>query len=350
MQRIRSLSDAIPIFNRKFHSVCLAQLLFGILVGSLIGLSAKYEYEWNANLYGDNALDNELSVLTGDTVDEDNDIATSSIYIRCIVIVYKHRDKKSRKNFTSIAIENYFGSSAFSSVETLSVLFEIVILILMAILLEELQTVYVNSWQTAYYWNFYGKVLKYVSSNLLNEVSSENAISWTVIGDERMYVVVENLRKYLTRFDRRKPILIGRVTITRNLLSYLFPFGRQSTIMSLKAGMIFSDEALKLITKDDTCDYWAFPRSTEKAIIKCASSLNIRIVDPTDKDGMYLMHSKSPKDLIPTSSQFTFTSLYKKTNVKVECCSDEAITFGDMNYKQLRMIDFFTKAKVFGIS
>uniref|UniRef100_A0A914SIE3 Uncharacterized protein n=1 Tax=Parascaris equorum TaxID=6256 RepID=A0A914SIE3_PAREQ len=104
-----------------------------------------------------------------------------------------------------------------------------------------------------------------------------------------------------------------------SLLSLLFPFGTY-TIVSTRASTIYSDSALRAMA-DDKCSGWSVPVATEKALVTCASTMNVRIIDPVDhvriavtvcfQEGMYLLHSKNPKSLIPMSSGFSLGSPYK---------------------------------------
>ncbi|VDM41335.1 unnamed protein product [Toxocara canis] len=333
MQRIPIAQLRVAVFRRQQPASLFAHLAFGILIGAVIGLSARYEYEWDVRSFGDSV---ELAEpLKGNLSAED-------VYVRCVIVVYKNRDKKS--HYIN-AIKDTYASRCnrtlyFMDSKKLQDEFA-----------EELPTVYVNTWQTAYYWNFYRHLLHYVSTNLLQDNESplrKGITGWTIIGDEQMYVVVENLRKYLMKMDHQKALLLGRITQTRSLLSFLFPFGTHA-IISTRAGMIFSDLALKAMSSDE-CSGWMIPAATERAVISCASNVDVQILDPVDKEGMYLLHSKTPKSLVPTSPGYGIGAAYQKGNVKVECCSDEAITFGDMNYKQQRMIDFLSRLKVFGVS
>uniref|UniRef100_A0A915B8D1 Uncharacterized protein n=1 Tax=Parascaris univalens TaxID=6257 RepID=A0A915B8D1_PARUN len=334
MHRIPLAQLRVAVFHWKPSASLIAQLAFGILIGTLIGFPARYEYEWDVHTYEDGP---NFVVPS-----QDRNVTIEDIYIRCVIIVYKKREKKT--HYIN-AIKDTYASRCnqtlyFMDSKKLQDEFA-----------EELRTVCVNTWQTMYHWNFYRHILRYVSTHLLNTsdlTSGKRAIGWTVVGDEQMYLMVENLRRYLLKVDSREALLLGRVTQTRSLLSLLFPFGTY-TIVSTRASTIYSDSALRAMA-DDKCSGWSVPVATEKALVTCASTMNVRIIDPVDHEGMYLLHSKNPKSLIPMSAGFSLGSPYKKADVKVECCSDETITFGDMNYKQHRMVDFLTRSKVFGIS
>ncbi|VDO55595.1 unnamed protein product [Onchocerca flexuosa] len=96
---------------------------------------------------------------------------------------------------------------------------------------------------------------------------------------------------------------------------------------------------------NDACFGWLSPRATERALIRCSNLMNIQLIDPIDKEGKHLFDPNSLKDLIESKESKTS----KKTNGTLHCCSDQAVSFGGLNYRNHRILDFVTnRIKVFG--
>lgn len=87
MHRISLTQLRVAAFHWKPSASLIAQLAFGILIGTLIGFSARYEYEWDVHTFEDG--------LNFVVPSQDRNITIEEIYIRCVIIVYRKREKKS---------------------------------------------------------------------------------------------------------------------------------------------------------------------------------------------------------------------------------------------------------------
>ncbi|VBB34447.1 unnamed protein product [Acanthocheilonema viteae] len=167
--------------------------------------------------------------------------------------------------------------------------------------------------KTQYHWDLYREIIKYST-----KYGKQQNSSWTIISDEQTFIVMGNLRKILLTFgDSQQSLILGRTFSKRNLLSYLFPWNIYKTILP-EAGIVFSRKALEDMT-NDKCFGWLSPRATERALVQCGSLMNVQLIDPIDKNQSFYWYS------------------------------DEALSFGNLNYRGHRVLDFtITRIKVFG--
>ncbi|PIO71788.1 hypothetical protein TELCIR_06302 [Teladorsagia circumcincta] len=105
-----------------------------------------------------------------------------------------------------------------------------------------------------------------------------------------------------------------------------------------------SSKAIKTLSR---CNGILWPRATESALVACAKEEGIKAMDPVDEDGMHLFHDKDLKTLIPEAYQAKHNHGGK---LVLGCCSDHAISFGQLSYKDIRLADFASVHwKVFGL-
>ncbi|MFH4976345.1 hypothetical protein AB6A40_003054 [Gnathostoma spinigerum] len=301
-------------------------ILFGVIIGYLLGHLITYEEETDSVLtYAPNLLGSSRNS------------SISDVTIRCAVVIFgAQRDHSKyvasiRDTYSKHCNDTIF----FTDSKLLQAEFE-----------DELNIVYVDTWLTHYNWNFYRTVLGFLRD--LDRNSSSLFTNWTIIGDEQMYVVVGNLRKLLFKHDPQQSMIFGRITFKRTFFSLLFPF-RTTKSISLRAGIVMSTTALAIMA-NDKCSGWRVPLATERALPWCADFYDIPIIDSVDKDEMYLFHSLDPKSLITDLSFFPYEKQnFQEDYQKAACCSDMSVTFGSMNYKQQRLIDYMSTAvQVFG--
>ncbi|KAM3724549.1 C1GALT1-specific chaperone [Dirofilaria immitis] len=205
---------------------------------------------------------------------------------------------------------------------------------------ENLNIAFVNTNKTQYHWDLYRQIIIYSA-----KYNKTQYPYWTIIGDEQTFIVMTNLRKLLSTINNPKQSLIlGRIITRRNILSYLFPWNVYTTILP-HAGIVFSRSALKYLA-NDKCFGWLSPRATERALIQCINLMNIQLIDPIDKEGKHLFDPGGLKKLFERNGS---KNPKKITNESLHCCSDEAVSFGDLNYHNHRILHFITnKIKVFG--
>ncbi|VDM08981.1 unnamed protein product [Wuchereria bancrofti] len=206
-------------------------------------------------------------------------------------------------------------------------------------ILEEINVAFVKTKKTQYHWDLYREIIKY--STKYNQQQSQ---FWTIISDEQTFIVMANLRRLLSAFNNsQQSFILGRISSKRNLRSYLFPWNIYTTILP-QAGIVFSHTALDLMT-NDACFGWLSPRATERALIRCSNLMNVQLVDPIDKDGKHLFIPNGFNELIAGSE----LDSSKKMQNPVYCCSDQGISFGSLNYRDHRILDYATaRIKVFG--
>ncbi|TKR65550.1 hypothetical protein L596_025939 [Steinernema carpocapsae] len=136
----------------------------------------------------------------------------------------------------------------------------------------------------------------------------------------------------------------------RSIWTYVFPF-HQTESFELDAGVLLSSNGFKSIAF--RCNpSWFFPRYSAKMLRNCADSENIHVIDPVDEEGLRLFHAQNPMALFSEAGKSkSFSLTYQKQKSKLNCCSDSAISFGGVNYKDQRMIDYVLgSVKVYGLN
>ncbi|KAK6047591.1 hypothetical protein COOONC_14904 [Cooperia oncophora] len=192
----------------------------------------------------------------------------------------------------------------------------------------------VDSKLNGFYWSYFQSVV---------DSASKVPAQWTYIGDEQGFLSVQNLRKLVRGFNHKRPLMFGRIFMQKPIISYIFPF-LQRQRMSLQSGIVMTTSTIKTLSR---CNGLLWPRATESALVACAKEQGIKAMDPVDEDGMHLFHDKDLKTLIPEAYQ----NKHKHGDRTVlGCCSDHAISFGQLSYKDIRLADFAsTHWKVFGL-
>lgn len=105
---------------------------------------------------------------------------------------------------------------------------------------------------------------------------------WIIFLNEQNFLVPENLRLLVKKYDSTDPVMFGRLAHSKWLLTYLFPF-LQTETFQLDAGVLVSRAALEQIATSDECQpHWFLPAHTGKGLYACASKLNIATIDPID--------------------------------------------------------------------
>lgn len=132
-------------------------------------------------------------------------------------------------------------------------------------------------------------------------------------------------------------------------MNYIFP--TQTELFQIDAGLVLSAQAIRNICKNQACSplNWNMPSYTGKALFKCAQILQYELWDPVDEEDKRLFLAKSPRDLFAQSNIATQKKSYKNAQ-SPGCCSDQAIIFGSVNYRDQRVLDYaLKKVKVFGL-
>ncbi|CAB3402426.1 unnamed protein product [Caenorhabditis bovis] len=183
-----------------------------------------------------------------------------------------------------------------------------------------------------FYWDYY--------QHVMSSSSSSSPAQWTFVGDDQTYLMVANLRKTLENFNENEPLVFGKVASIPTFLSWIFPFSNKGKI-AIRAGVVFSSNAIRQLEK---CRGFFFARSTEFALYECCEKFSVRVTDPFDESALRQFHESPPRTLI-TPSSYSFQFWKGKTK---PCCSDHAITFGQLSTKDMRVLEYGSTLKVFG--
>ncbi|VIO90556.1 Uncharacterized protein BM_BM6257 [Brugia malayi] len=324
-QVILILSRLIATCRKQWLSNNTTRFILGILIGILLGFCVTFNYEDETATQS--ILINQSRHFTSINL---NTSILSDIQIQCIIFIHPNqifkrkyvqtlRDTYTKQCNHTVYITNSEGIRRNFS--------------------EEINVAFVKTKKTQYHWDLYREIIKY--STKYNEQQNQ---FWTIISDEQTFIVMANLRRLLSALNNsQQSFILGRISSKRNFRSYLFPWNIYTTILP-QAGIVFSRTALDLMANDN-CFGWLSPRATERALMRCSNLMNVQLVDPIDKDGKHLFIPNGFNELI-AGSELDFS---KKMQNPLYCCSDQGISFGGLNYRDHRILDYTTSTiKVFG--
>lgn len=130
--------------------------------------------------------------------------------------------------------------------------------------------------------NLYWKTIRafqYIHRHHLDEAD------WFLKADDDTFVVVENLRYTLSKFDPERPVYLGR---------RFAPFISQG-YMSGGAGYVLSKEALRRFVKGfDTGECNHFSSIEDMALGKCMETIKVEPADSRDVKGRQTFHPYPP--------------------------------------------------------
>ncbi|KAE9555506.1 hypothetical protein FO519_001274 [Halicephalobus sp. NKZ332] len=175
--------------------------------------------------------------------------------------------------------------------------------------------------------------------------------TWTILMNEQNYLVVENMRDFLSQLPSNEPIIAGKIVDVRSATDFIFP--SQTEMFQLDAGVAISPIAARIIVDDiQNCspDNWSTPAYTGRALLKCARKTDLRIWDPLDEENKRLFLNKSPRNLFAQSNYVTKGKSFEESRQSSDCCSDKAVIFGLVNYRDQRVLEYaLESARVFGV-
>ncbi|KAF8359460.1 hypothetical protein PRIPAC_94455 [Pristionchus pacificus] len=297
----------------------LIQIVFGVLVG----YSLTSTFRWEESVH--DVADKILTVVKS----HNDSSPIPDFFLRCVVMIERKTQKPT--SFTSALAEGWTRRCNETIFYTNSKN--------VAKVVKDLNVVLIDSPLGPFHWQFYKAVVDH---------AAKTPVSWTLVADEMLFVMVENLRKSLADMEPTKPIVVGRIMESRypdlisSLMASFFPLINWRSV-SVEAGVVFSNGAVDAMVRNWDTGFLD-PRSTGRALFSCAQSMGVQLVDPVDEDGSHLFHDKNMKSLIGKKYPDRHEGHGEKS-----CCSEHAATFGGMSYKEQRVAEYANyHVRVFG--
>ncbi|GMT18565.1 hypothetical protein PFISCL1PPCAC_9862, partial [Pristionchus fissidentatus] len=305
-------------FYRLIRRSPIIQLVFGVIIGFSL---SSFRLEESVH----DVADKILTVVK--THDDTRPIP--DFYLRCVVIIERRAPKPIasarvlHNGWTKKCNETIFYTNSPNVARTV----------------KDQNVVLIHSDFSHFHWQFYKAVVDH---------AARSPVSWTLIGDELLYVMVENLRASLADMDPAKPIVVGRVMesryskIVNSIFATFFPMINSRSI-SVEAGIVFSGAAIDPVIRECT-SHFLEPRSTGRALFTCAQSMNVQLVDPVDEDGSHLFHESNMKSMIGR----TYPDQHGGHGQR-SCCSEHAATFGGTGFREQRVVEYASyQVRAFG--
>ena len=158
---------------------------------------------------------------------------------------------------------------------------------------------------------------------------------WFLKADDDTYVIVENLRHFVSGYDSEKPYYFGRK---------FKPFGSYN---SGGAGYVFSRETVRrfgeVIQDKSRCPEASFAEDVE--VGRCLAKVAVSAGHTLDKRGREMFHPLPPEHhLIPgylKKDFWIYSYNFKPYKDGPECCSDYSITFHYINPNMMYQLEYF---------
>ncbi|XP_064205583.1 glycoprotein-N-acetylgalactosamine 3-beta-galactosyltransferase 1 isoform X1 [Anguilla rostrata] len=160
---------------------------------------------------------------------------------------------------------------------------------------------------------------------------------WFLKADDDTYVVLDNLRYLLSKYDSDRPIYFGR---------RFRPFVQQG-YMSGGAGYVLSKEALRRFVEGfrvGKCTH--FSSIEDMALGKCMETMEVEAGDSRDRKKRETFHPFDPESHLikdPGNKQSWYWGYgYYPTTEGPECCSDLSVSFHYIRPDDMYVLDYFT--------
>ncbi|XP_071108511.1 glycoprotein-N-acetylgalactosamine 3-beta-galactosyltransferase 1-like [Haliotis cracherodii] len=191
-------------------------------------------------------------------------------------------------------------------------------------------------------WAKTKEAFKYVYSNHFNEAD------WFLKADDDTYVILENLRHFLSDKDTQQPLYYGR---------RFKPYVNQG-YMSGGAGYVLSKDALKRFVEKAVNDPGKCRNDNGGAedleMGRCLEKVGVKAEDSRDELGRERFHPFVPEHhlipgILPADMWYWSYSFYPAKQGP-DCCSDHAITFHYVSPNMMYIMEYMIyHLKPFGI-
>ncbi|KAK7110596.1 hypothetical protein V1264_014440 [Littorina saxatilis] len=157
---------------------------------------------------------------------------------------------------------------------------------------------------------------------------------WFMKTDDDTYVIMENLRHFLSQQNTSEPVFFG----------YRFRHWVTQGYYSGGAGYVLSREALRRFGRNGTdpklCQQDG--GSEDHQFGKCMQSLGVRTSNSTDSEGHTLFHPLSPEThFFGFYPQWMYTYAFRYPRKGFEGISKHAITFHYVSPEKMRMLELY---------
>nr|XP_027213720.1 glycoprotein-N-acetylgalactosamine 3-beta-galactosyltransferase 1-like [Penaeus vannamei] len=163
-----------------------------------------------------------------------------------------------------------------------------------------------------------------------------HAFDWVFVAQEDTYAIIENLRYMLSVYDPEDPIFFG---------SRIKSQAKQGSV-SRNAGYVLSKSALrKFVTEamtDSTKCNAKLEGSEEREIGECLENVGVKAGDSRDSLGRGRFFPCKPDTLVggKIPQAYKETAFYAPS-AGLNCCSDMAISFYNINGKKMYEYEYF---------